>query len=187
MNRLGILVLTATLVACSTSDYDQPNDPPRGRPPMGGQGTYTAGRTPIGALDMLPPDDWWHQPLIAEAVNLSSEQMAALDKISRDQGDDIARLDRDTLVAVRDLRQLLDSSQPAGSDIVAAGQRIRSLRDTLFDRQLQKLADERLLLSQRQWETLQQQLQSRRSQRNQDYGPRRGGRGMGGRGRWPGF
>jgi Spy/CpxP family protein refolding chaperone len=138
---------------------------------------------------MLPPGDWWHQPMIADAVKLTAEQMAALDKITSDQADQIARMERDSMVAVRDLRTSLEASRPSEADIIAAGQRLRSLRDALFDRHLQMLAAERAILSLDQWQTLQQQLQERRSQRNQDQGyPRRGGRGgMGGRGRWPGM
>jgi hypothetical protein len=91
------------------------------------------------------------------------------------------------MVAMRDVRSVLDANQPSTADIVTAGQRLRTLRDTLFDRQIQMLAAERAILTQSQWQTLQQQLQARRSQRRQDNGyPRRGGRGMGGRGRFPG-
>lgn len=184
MNRIGILVLTASLIGCSTSDYEPPREQPRSRPPI------DAERASVSGVDLLPlpPADWWHQPIIAEAVRLTSDQMSALDKISRDQWDDIARLERDIMVAARDLRQVLDSNQPTSADIVAAGARLRGVRDALFDRQMQMLAAEREILSQQQWQTLQEQLQSRRSRRNQDeLGPRRGGRGMGGRGRRPGF
>lgn len=182
MNRIGILVLTASLIGCATSDYEPPRDQARSRPPIDTE------RASVSGMDMLPPADWWHQPIIAEAVHLTSDQMSALDKIARDQWDDIARLERDIMVAARDLRQVLDSNQPSSTDIVSAAQRLRALRDTLFDRQVEMLAAERQVLSQQQWQTLQDQLQSRRSRRNQDeLGPRRGGRGMGGRGRRPGF
>jgi Spy/CpxP family protein refolding chaperone len=174
MKHLSIFALTVLFVACAT-DNDQPVYSPRNGPP------------PVAvALDMLPPADWWHQPMIADAVRLTSNQIAALDKIASDQ-DDITRLDRDMMVATRDVRSVLDSNQPSTADIVAAGQRLRTLRDTLLDRQIQMLAAERAILTQSQWQTLQQQMQERRSQRRQDNGyPRRGGRGMGGRGRYPG-
>jgi Spy/CpxP family protein refolding chaperone len=179
MKLLPLLGCIVLLSACAT-DNDQPIYSPRsGPPPM---------ERPAAAssLDMLPPPDWWHQPMLADAVRLTSDQMTALDKISRDQADDIARLDRDTLVAVRDVRIVLESNHPTSDDIVAAGQRLRALRDTLFDRQVEMLAAERAILSQEQWQALQQQLQDRRAQRRQDNGyPRRGGR-AGGRGRWPG-
>jgi Spy/CpxP family protein refolding chaperone len=179
MKHLSILALTVLFVACAT-DNDQPVYSPRNGPPP------SDARPVAAALDMLPPADWWHQPMIADAVRLSSDQIAALDKIASDQ-DDITRLDRDTMVAMRDVRSVLDSNQPSTADIVTAGQRLRTLRDTLFDRQIQMLAAERAILTQSQWQTLQQQLQERRSQRRQDNGyPRRGGRGMGGRGRFPG-
>ena len=179
MKQLSILAITVFCLACAT-DNDQPVYSPRsGGPP-------SDARPVAAALDMLPPPDWWHQPMIADAVRLTSDQIAALDKIASDQ-DDITKLDRDMMVAMRDVRAVLDSNQPSMSDIVAAAQRLRTLRDTLFDRQIQLLAAERAILSQGQWQTLQQQLQNRREQRRQDNGyPRRGGRGMGGRGRFPG-
>ncbi len=172
MKPLGIL--TILLCACTTGDTFQPRNGP---PPSDGR--------PVAAtLDMLPPADWWHQPMIADAVRLTSDQIAALDKIASSQ-DDITRLDRDMMVAMRDVRSVLDSNQPSTDDIVAAAQRLRTLRDTLFDRQVQLLAAERTILSRDQWQTLQQHLQDRRAQRRQDNGyPRRGGRG--GRGRFPG-
>ncbi len=133
---------------------------------------------------MLPPAGWWHQPMLADAVRLTPDQIAALDKIPED---DSSRLERDMMVAVRDVRSVLDSKQPSNDDIVTAGQRVRALRDTLFDKQMALLAAQRMILTQDQWQTLQQQLQERRAQRRQDSGyPRRGGRGTGGRGRFPG-
>jgi hypothetical protein len=181
MKRLAITVLLFA-AACSSSDNNQPVYSPSRRP-------QAAPRATEAALDMLPPADWWHQPQLADAVRVTADQMTALDKVASDQADDIARLERDSMVAVRDLRTTLESSRPAESDIITAGQRLRSLRDALFDRQLQMLAAERQILSLDQWQILQQQLQERRSQRNQDQGyPRQGGRGMGGgRGRRPGM
>ena len=141
-----------------------------------------------GGLDMLPPPDWWHQPVLADAVKLTADQMTALDKIAQDQGNDVSRIETDLTIAARDLRTQLDAPQASAADIVTAGQRIRDLRNAMFDRQLQRLAAERAVLTLDQWHTLQQQMRERRQQRNSDYGPRRGGRGMGGgRGRWPGY
>lgn len=180
MKSLALLLPLLVLpLACSSTDLDQPSyAPPRD--------DFPAARPAAGGLEFLPPAQWWRQPLLADAVKLTGDQIAALDKI--DQSQEIDRMDRDTGVAVRELRELLDSSQPAANDIVASGQRLRALRDTMFDRQLKMLADERAVLTQPQWQTLQTQLQERRTRRNQENYPRRGGRGMGGgRGRWPGF
>ena len=194
MKRLAILAFATLLLATCASDNDQGGYSPRGRPMGGGGyggdgGTYVAQRPTGAGLDMLPPADWWHQPMLADPVKLSADQMTSLDKIAQDQGNDASRIETDMTIAVRDLRTQLDSSQPSSADIVTAGQRIRALRDSLFDRQLQMLAAERTVLTQQQWQTLQNQLQQRRSQRNMDNGyPRRGGRGMGGgRGRGPGM
>src|SRR5438105_2670828 len=191
MKRVAILAILAVLVvACASNDY---NEPPHGR--RGGYGgdrgdgggTVAANRSIAGGLDMLPPADWWHQPVLADAVRLTADQITSLDRIAQDQGNDTSRIETDMNIAVRDLRTQLDGPQPSAADIVTAGERIRDLRNSIFDRQLQLLAAERAVLTLDQWHTLQQQLQERRQQRNSDYGPRRGGRGMGGgRGRWPG-
>ena len=189
MKRLVIAVIVAVLVvACASNDYNEPPYGRRGSGYRGDGGTYAANRGGMaGALDMLPPPDWWHQPMLADAVKLTPDQVTALDKIAQDQGNDTSRIETDMNIAVRDLRTQLDASAPATAGIVTAGQRIRDLRNAMFDGQLRQLAAERTVLTLDQWHTLQQQLQERRQQRNSDYGPRRGGRGMGGRGRWPGY
>ena len=180
MKRLALLALPLLIGSCSTAGDDSPVYQPRQRSAMS--------RATDPAFEMLPPPEWWRQPMLADAVRLTPDQVAALDKISRDQGDDVSRIETDISVAIRDLRTQLDRSQPAPADIIAAGQRIRSLRDSMFDHRLQLLAAERTVLSRDQWQTLQQQLQQqRREQRNDSGYRRRGGRGMGGRGRWPGY
>jgi Spy/CpxP family protein refolding chaperone len=179
MKRLLLLAVPLTVLACTTTNDDRPVYQPSRRPPMA--------RATDAALDMLPPPQWWHQPMLADAVRLTPDQTSSLDKIAQDQGNDVARIETDMNVAMRDLKSQLDAAQPASADILAAGQRIRALRDSMFDRQLQLLAAERTVLSLDQWQTLQRQLQERRQERSNDYGPRRGGRGMGGRGRWPGY
>jgi hypothetical protein len=191
MKRLSILMIVAALaVSCSSTDSDQPYGRRGGYGgPRGDDGAAVAANRPLaGNLDMLPPTDWWRQPMLADAVRVTPDQVAALEKISQDQGNDVSRIESDMTIAVRDLRTQLDATQASSADIITAGQRIRALRDSMFDRQLNMLAAERTVLSVDQWHTLQQQLQDRRQQRQNDYGyPRRGGRGMGGRGRWPGY
>ena len=189
MKRLALVSAVLVLVvACSSTDDSYGRRGGYGGPRDDGGGVYAANRPTPGGLDMLPPADWWHQPMLAAAVKLTPDQIASLDKIAQDNGSsDVSKLENDMTIAMRDLRTQLDAAQPASADIVAAGNRIRSLRDAMFDRQLQMLAAERTVLSLDQWQTLQQQLRERRQQRNNDYGPRRGGRGMGGRGRWPGY
>lgn len=181
MKRLAFLALAVLAVACSSSDSDQPYSP-RGRM-AGDGGQFAASRPVAGGLDLLPPPQWWHEPLIAGPVNLTNDQIAALDKA--DQSDEIEKIGRDTVALTHDLREMLDSNQPGHDDIVASGERLRALRDSMFDRQIKMLADERTILTQQQWQTLQSQLQQRRTNQNQAY-PRRGGRGFGGGRRWPG-
>jgi Spy/CpxP family protein refolding chaperone len=174
MKRLALVVIVA-MVACSSSDYDDRPMNRRGDRPMmrreGGGG---------GLLDMMPPDDWWHDGRIAAAVNLSADQVTRLDQIARDHGDDVSRLTRDSEVAMRDLRSTLDADAPASNDIVTAAQRVRTLRNGIYDRQVQLLAAERTVLTKRQWNALQDAMHEQpRNDRRGGYGPRMGGRGRG--------
>ncbi len=187
---LALASLAAAVVACS-SDMD--NRRPRSYPGGGGEGERrgTFARSGAGdGLDMMPPADWWRDPQISVAVALTSEQTASLDRIARDQGEEVAKLERDSQVALRDLRQVVDSSQPVAADITAAGERLRGIRDALFDRRVRMLAAERTLLTQAQWETLQQQLSASHNRPDRmnrgGFGGRGGRGGMGGRGRFPG-
>lgn len=187
MKRTAILLAVALAAACSSSDYDQP--PPRRTPeramtPRSGEG-----------IGLLPPADWWHDPQIAGAVNLTADQYTALETLSKSQPPDLDKLRRDVGTASRDLRALLETEKPAQNDIVTAGNRVQSLRDEIFSRELRVLADERTILTQQQWMTLQKQLQSERSEergrygRDDGFGGRRGhggwGRPPGGGGIWP--
>jgi hypothetical protein len=189
---LVLALVTVAFVTCSSDSGDTYQRQPRSYPGSS-DGDRPGGLTRAGGgdgLDMMPPADWWKDPRISVAVALTADQVASLDKIGHEQGDEIAKLERDSMVAARDLRQVVDSSQPAAADITAAGQRLRGIRDVLFDRRVQLFAAERTLLTQKQWEALQKQLATSRNR--SDRGNRgnmggRGGRGgMGGRGRFPG-
>jgi len=174
------------LAACATDDYNQP--PQRG-PMRGGGGGYGY-RTPqgSGALDMLPPPQWWHDPQIATAVSLSNDQLTSLDQAAKQHEDEIARLERDSMTAARDLRALLDTEKPAPPEIVTAAMRVRAIRDSAFEQQVQLLAAERTILTKQQWDSLQSAMQSeRQDRRDSGYGPRGGRRGGRGGGRWPGM
>jgi Spy/CpxP family protein refolding chaperone len=188
MKRTAIALLVLLAAACSSTYDDAPQAPPQ-RAQRGGMGMRA--ERAAGALDMLPPDQWWRDPQIAGSVNLTSDQVSQLDNLSKTQGDDAARLERDSMVAVRDLRTTLGTDKPSADEITNSANRIKQLRDALFDRQVQLLAAERTLLSQQQWSALQTALQSEREERMNNrrggYPGGRGGRGgWGGRGRFPG-
>jgi hypothetical protein len=139
---------------------------------------------------MMPPSDWWRDPQISVAVTLTTDQVASLDRISHDQSDEIAKLERDSMVAARDLRTMIDSSQPSEGDITGAGQRLRGVRDALFDHRVTMLAAERTLLTQTQWQAVHNAFANSRKRNDRGnrngYGGRGGRGGMGGRGRFPG-
>jgi Spy/CpxP family protein refolding chaperone len=183
----GIAVV-ALFAACASTDSDMPPQGRQGqrRPPA----QRMEGQSSTMALDIVPLTDWWHEPMIASAVNLSSDQYTKLDQISAQQRDDIVRIDRDSGTAMRDLRTAIDTDPAA---INNAAERVRALRDALFNKEVQLVASERGVLTSEQWQTLHAELQrSREEQRGGGnrsgggQGGRRGG-GGGGHGRWPGF
>ena len=197
MKRLALLAIPLFLVvACTTTDDYRPAPPSGGGGGYGGNGGYGGGGGRGGgqraanidaALDMLPPAEWWRQSVYADAVRLKSDQIAALDKIAQDHGNDVDRIQMDMSVALRDFRTQLNADQVAQADIVAAGNRIKELRNSMFDKQLETLAAERAVLTYDQWQMLQQQIQQQRQQQRQNQGfPGQGGR-QGGRGRFPGM
>src|SRR5258708_26643057 len=189
VHALFLSFVTIVFMSC-TSDTDDSDRRPRSYP-GGGDGARPGGFARASAgdgLGAMPPADWWRDPKISVAVALSAGQTASLDRISHEQAEEIAKLEGASRVAARELRETFDGSQPAAADIVAAGQRMRGIRDALFDRRVQMFAAERTLLTQQQWQTLQQQIAANNRPDRGDRGGNgtRGGRGgRGGRGRVP--
>jgi Spy/CpxP family protein refolding chaperone len=180
MRRLSALLILL-LAACSSSDYDRPRD----RPPMrGGEPARVRDMEPM-LLDVVPGDSWWRDPALAEPLNLTTDQFQALEKIAIDDRDEIARLERDLPIAQRDLRNAIDVDPPSRVDITTAADRVRSIRDSLFDREVQMLAAERLVLTRQQWSKLMDELEQRRRDQRMDRNNAypRGGRGGYPRGR----
>jgi hypothetical protein len=170
MKTAGIVVLALTLAAgCATSD-DPRVDAPR-RPRMPRNAEPAAGFA-------VPPANWWRDPQVSVAVNLSDAQFASLDAIDREHAAEVARLRMDATAAERDVRLMLAAEHPTADDIVGAGQRVRTLRDQILDHELRMLAAERALLTREQWTALENALRDDRPDFN---GRQRGGFG-GGRG-----
>jgi hypothetical protein len=191
---LSLLALVLVFAACTSDTDGRDRRPPQGYPGGAeGRGGFARARGEGAGdgLEMMPPSDWWRDPRISVAVNLTADQVSSLDRISHDQSEEIAKLERDSMVAARDLRQMIESNQPSAADITGAGQRLRGVRDALFDRRVQLLASERTLLTQQQWTALQDAIaasrnrDSNRLNRGSYPGRGRGGLG-GGRGRFPG-
>jgi Spy/CpxP family protein refolding chaperone len=189
---VALSLLALAFVTCTSDMDDRDRRPPQSYPGGGDRGGFARARAEGAGdgLELMPPSDWWHDPRISVAVNLTPDQAASLDRISSDQSGEIAKLERDSMVAARDLRQAVEANQPAASDITGAGQRLRGVRDALFDRRVQLLASERTLLTQQQWTALQDAIAASRRDTDRpnrgNYGGRGGRGGMGGRGRFPG-
>ena len=179
--KRSLAVALLLLASSCTNGYDTPPQ----LPPTRGEGMAERERPRMrggaSSLEVLPPSDWWHDDAMAKAVSLTGDQLSQLDKISATKGEDVARLERDGMIAIRDLRQALDLAQPSNEDIASAGHRVRELRASLLDHQVELLAAERLVLSQQQWRMLEDQLQQQsRPQRDRGNMPGGRGRGMGG-------
>lgn len=193
-----VLLAASALLAASCSSSD-PAPPDRDRdgtaPPMMRPAGEEMRSRPEG---LFPPANWWHSDDYTRTVTLDGDEVKRLDALQNDQGAEIARLERDLMLAVRDVKSALDAPQPADADITAAGDRLRQLRDSLLGRQLTMLAAERAILTADQWRALEDAMQA--SMRRRPDGAGRGQRpgGMGGRGgrrggmgggmggRWPG-
>src|SRR2546422_10231543 len=79
MRRLLILAVAAlSMMACSSSDYDQPQPTRRSWPGATDDGGYARERTKRGVLDMLPPAGWGHQPQHAGLQHLTAGQIETL-------------------------------------------------------------------------------------------------------------
>jgi hypothetical protein len=174
MRRLLIVPCLLLLATCATDDYNQPA--PQQHSPYGGQRGGMANAA-AGGLEVMLPQDWWRDQSTQIAVNLTDDQIAQLEKIGRDQGEPIAQMQRDSTTAIADIRTALNADPVKSEDIIAAGERVRNLRDTLFDRQARMLAAERAVLNHDQWMRLQDVIQQQHRQRQQQQQNPYGGHG----------
>ncbi|HEV7920986.1 MAG TPA: hypothetical protein VGR02_09380 [Thermoanaerobaculia bacterium] len=139
---------------------------------------------PPAADLLLPPPQWWRDPRLNEALKLTDEQLASLDRLDFSE---LERLRAAASSATRDFRAALAGN----ADLAASTQRLRAARDAALGEELRLLAAERALLTHTQWEALEDQLRAREDgRRGGDYPrrgsyPRGGGRRPGGGGRWP--
>lgn len=177
MKRFAVFVCFLALAACSSAGYDDDDARMPERRPVSDDAMPSQG----AAEALLPPADWWRQAELADRVKPSADQVAALDKLQSEQGDELAKLERDMVIAMRDLRNALDAEKPPADDIMAAGSRVRTMRDEIFGRQLRMLAAERTILTRDQWSALEDAIRMRRR-----GGMRDGAGGRGPRGTYPG-
>jgi hypothetical protein len=174
-----LLAVAMLLAACAT---DSSTGAPPSRPPRdGARGGWNRGDMMPDGLDLTLPASWWHESALAEPLALTGEQFQKLDALQPQEGD-VARLDRDSAMAFRELRTAFEAKNAAAQDIIAAGSHLRELRQALLDRQIAMLAAQREILTLDQWTLLQRELAS------ENRAERRGGgeRGSGGRGRGTG-
>ena len=103
---IALSLLALAFVACTSDMDDRDRRPPQGYPGGGeGRGAFARARTEGAGdgLKMMPPSDWWRDPRISVAINLTPDQVSSLDRISNDPTAEIAKLDRARMLHDRDL------------------------------------------------------------------------------------
>lgn len=138
----------------------------------------------IAGVELMLPSTWWREPRLVEPLQLSSDQFSRLDALEPKQ-EEVERLQRDVLVAGRELRDALDGATPTAAEIVASGEHFRELHQTLLERQIELLAAEREILKSEQWTQLQSQIAAATRPQQMNRPGNRGRSGFGG-GRRPG-
>ena len=162
MKRFALLAIVF-LAACATYDHD----PARPRPQLRGETPLDAG------MDVLPPPRWWRDYRLAEPINLSEEQERRLDDLDKQEPDALHRLRREAMLIARELENALDADPPSESEIVAAGEKLRTTREQLLDLEVRRVAAERAVLTREQWRRLQQGLHEDEIERYARAYPRR--------------
>lgn len=165
------LALTIPLLAACSTTQPTPAPSSRWQSRAGDLASRSELTLPIG---------WWHDPQLAEPLALTSEQFQRLDAVQPKQ-EEAAKLERDSMVAFRELRTRLETGDATAADIVASGANLRSLRAALLERQIEVIAEQREILTLEQWNGLQRRIAEQDRPRRQE-GQRQGGRGRGGRG-----
>lgn len=171
-HTLSLLIVIPLVAACATTP------PPREDP----DSRRGARMESLGAMAMLSlPASWWRDIHLTEPLHLTADQVARLDAFAPRQAE-IASLERDSMVAMREVRTALDAGDATSASVVAAGTHLRELRSSLLERQLSLLGDEREVLTLDQWQLLQRQLAEELRPMRREGMRGRGGRGPGGRG-----
>lgn len=168
---LHLTLIAIAFVACASSDMPEPYDEPARRPPR----DFGAARR-VASSELALPSAWWHDPGIAEPLKLTADQFQRLEAL-RDEQDEVDRLEHDGTTALRDLRTAIEAKDATPAEIIAAGKRLRDMRDALLDRQIALIASQREILTQDQWQQLKELLAEEWRGRREDSR----GRGMGGR------
>lgn len=173
MARSSVLLTLSVIVVLSGCASSEP--PPRGPGPM------TSGSTYAG-VELTLPANWWRDSSIAAPLALTGEQLQRLDALVEPQ-EEVARLERDGMMAGRELRDALEAKNASATAIISAGNHLRAMRDALLERQIALIAAQREILTREQWNALQLQIVARRRPPRGEGGPRVGpGGGAGGRG-----
>lgn len=183
-HRAAALLLLVFAIGCASSD-DDPMNAPRAGGRRGGWGGGSAGQfqrpdANDGGIGILA-DDWWHDPQISAAVNLSADQYKRLTDLGTKQSAERERLSQESANAMRDFRLMLDAENPTEADLEAAGKRLRDARDRVIAQQVENASEQRLILTKQQWQALQDAMREQRRNRRDEMGGRGGNRGgMGG-------
>jgi hypothetical protein len=171
---LSFALLIPLLTACASTAPPPDSEGPR-------RGAWMGAGDELSMLSL--PASWWHDAQLAEPLHLTGEQFQRLDVLAPQQAE-ILRIERDSGIALRELRSSLDANHAIAADIVAAGSHLRDMRRNVLEQQIAMLAAQREILTADQWRLLQRVLAEERRPARRENGQ---GRGRGeGRGRGPG-
>lgn len=155
------ILLLASIALAGCASYNLPPEPYREpypephREPERDERVERPRRVAASAIGL--PSSWWRDARLAEPLALSSDQYQRLEALSGEQ-EEIDRLEEDAQRATRELHDALQAKSATSPGILAAGKRVRELRDTLLDRQIALLAAQREILTDAQWAALQDAL-----------------------------
>jgi len=103
------------------------------------------------AFAQMPPGKWWRRLEVAQQLQLTEEQQAKLDAISRIAAPDLIDLKADMDKLNIALRNELDQQQLNRAAIKQLAQKLSDARSRRFERELMMFVDMRAVLNDAQW------------------------------------
>lgn len=116
-----------------------------------------AASAPLGATDLdLPPGRWWEEPVVIERVGLSEEQRTEIRALVYEHARQMIDLNAGLKRAELDLKQTVDRTEIDPQAVRTAFAAFQDARRRLETERFEMLLGVRLLLSDEQWEEIQE-------------------------------
>ncbi len=130
----------------------------------------TAASSPAQPMG-VPPGAWWSRPRLAQALGLTAEQKASLEKVSLEHARRMVDLQATVKKAELDLRAAADATPFDAASVRAAFHAFQQARMKLDSERFELLLAQRGLLSTEQWQKLRQLARERMRERPGDERP----------------